>query len=255
MSLDRLIIMYTRTYLTSEWYQKQRSRFEQEPTYNSTKDILERQIDLAYKELTFEEYAWYDEHRELTEPLPDENEKAHRDPIDASLAARWIINSVGQMLPSGDVTTSYKAIKVSETYIKEAIDKLKATTIIDQNFLDFFEARVIMDMWSSNSWLIKLHEISGSDEKVDFVINQEELAALLYLISECFLAKEDQKVSKITKMHFYSFCTKHFTCRTKGTVTSISELPKRISDVRKGNKIEPMKYVFNRLKKKFDDTP
>jgi hypothetical protein len=259
-------------YLTSEWYLAQRARFESEHGYESESDTIKRQENITFwgvdsegndvqgplevidKRINFNEYAWDDEMRDLTEPLPSNDIHSHRTPIDASHVATKIINYMVEVLSAADSVTKYKGLKKAEEVVTEAINQLKKTTSIPHDFLEYFESQSVSELWIFNSKTVEQYRLSDAPEVLHFDLNQDQLAALVYLLSETGLI--DNIDNKTAKSHFYNFCQRHFYCLKKGSkeFSQVLHLAKKVSDIKKGETLKPFDEVFERLKYGYDQT-
>lgn len=222
--------------------------------YNTVlnEDTGETYSELAWEdieEVTLEDFCWCDEerHHEHSEFYPAEK----LDPFDAYTVISEICDIVESLIPENDVPISYNIINSASLIFSEGMQ-----TLINQSkgydkfkkVLSFITARGTFYIRKKFQRIVNQY-IHGykSDYQLDFELNKQQLAALLFLIEKAgMLTKKDRGV-----MNKYDFFEHFFywTNASDDSVHKLSGLKKNFSEFKNGVRVNSVNEVFEMLKK------
>lgn len=222
--------------------------------YNTVlnEDTGETYSELAWEdieEVTLEDFCWCDEerHHEHSEFYPDEK----LDPFDAYTLISEICDIVESLIPENDVPISYNIINSASLIFSEGMQTLINQSKGNDKFkkvLSFITARGTFYIRKKFQRIVNQY-IHGnkSDYQLDFELNKQQLAALLFLIEKAgMLTKKDRGV-----MNKYDFFEHFFywTNASDDSVHKLSGLKKNFSEFKNGVRVNSVNEVFEMLKK------
>lgn len=253
--------------LTKEWFESKRNWFEKEPFYCKKKDRI------------FEEWEEYnlvwDESNELIELPPkkcgvnkslndyswsgyyphglyEHEEEIAELPQNASVNAEKIVAEITSMLQGiVEVKTNHYIILAAIESITDGIDELQVNDTSDDytEFLSFFLLKTKKMIYVKYGYIKRAYMISEKHEdKLLFKINQEKLAALMYLLYEADF------LSYSAPRDFYDFCCKyfHFPNQKKNKLhTPAKDFGSKYNDVINDRSTKAKHYIITKLKEAF----
>jgi hypothetical protein len=215
-------------------------------------DTGETYSELAWEdieEVTLGDFCWCDEERyyEQREFYPDEK----LDPFDACSVVNEICDVVDSLIAENDVQTSFNIINSASLIFSEdmqtLIAKSKGNDKLEQVLL-FIANKGTFHIRKKFERIVQQY-IYGSKNNIqlDFELNKQQLAALLFLIEKAgMLTKKDRGVMK--KYDFFE----HFffwTNASDDSVHKLSGLKKNFSEFKNGVRVNSVNEVFEMLKK------
>lgn len=171
--------------------------------------------------------------------------------------AEIIANFMKAILNNKDVEIIYRFMEKCILAIENQFQELKIDASNNLEYLNIIDivslntVAKIRDIFSINTE-IYVGSVNYQD-KLEFYLNQTQLTALIYLISESeFLKKND----KIAKNKFYTFCQKYFYCIKDGSeeYTQLTNLSKNLNKAKNGQYQTALKHLFLSMEKVVDNS-
>lgn len=230
------------------------SRLIKTAGYNTVlnEETGETYSEIAWKdieEVKLEEFCWCDEERydEQREFYPDEK----LDPFDAYTIINEICDIVDSLISANDVQTSYNIINSASLIFSEnmqtLVSKSKGNDKLE-HVLSFIADKGTFYIRKKFERIVQQY-IYGSQNNIqlDFELNKQQLAALLFLIEKAgMLTKKDRGVMK--KYDFFEHFF-YWTNASDDSVHKLSGLKKNFSEFKNGVRVNSVNDVFDMLQK------
>ena len=245
-----------------DWYLKTRALFESHSYYDKDSDLIIYPKKYNYKDFETREVTilkiWFGEF--CFNGLKQNDKSSLR--LMKGFVPRFFMASNFQVMMERNINS--KEVIASYRWVKNFIDYLEGAMINlypsheDARYVECIEYLcdwLIHILWTANNWIRELYEISNTNtDKLNFMLNQEQLVALLYLIGDSRIIDGIEDNNYKGKREYHTFCSRYF-CYLKGNDNdfgSISGLSKRISKVRRGEKMDYLEQVFSFIKQAYD---
>ena len=201
------------------------------------------------EEITLEEFCWCDNDKYNELRVYNLDEKAN--PIDAYVVLDMICEVVEELLPENDVQVSFNIINSASLIFNEKIKIIIAQSDCDNNFRQVCRSiadKGTLEIRKQFDRVVQQY-IYGSKNgiQLQFELNKQQLAALIFLIDEAGMLTE-KKRGAIGK---YDFFEKHFNWTDPSDLSQnqLTGLKKNFSEFKNGVRINSVDEVFEMLKK------
>lgn len=235
--------------LNPEWFLQKKQAFEGETFYlKRLNKIYEKiridnyifdegkEIDASRDieiDIDLNQYCWSDYYPECRSSHPQVEELL---PINASYISNEIVRLVEKTLDGvADIKASYATIMTVVSTVKEAIIELirnkNGADVEYSEALNHFFKNFKGKLSTKYGYIKRVHDLSADySPKLNFNINQNQLAALLFILNEA------EMFINITSADtdFINFCKEHFTFkhRTKHTQEKPTELRNKFNNAK-----------------------
>jgi hypothetical protein len=255
--------------ITNMWYEKKLSEFiKPAKGYDSNtgkriiktagfNSVLDEKTGKIYseiaweetEEISIEEFCWCDEERyqQRGEFYPGEE----LDPFDAYSVLHDICENIDELIPDNDVEVSFNIINSASKIFSEILEKKEFEAKSNPQFVKvcrFISERGVMIIRKRFEKVVQQY-IYGKESiiKLDFELNKQQLAALIFLIDEAGMLTEKKRGA----FGKYDFFEKHFnwTDHSDLSKNQLTGLKKNISEFKNGVRTNSVTEVFEMLKK------
>lgn len=219
-------------------------------SYNE--DTGETYSEIAWEEIeevTLGDFCWCDEERyyEQREFYPDEK----LDPFDAISVVGSICESIDELISSNDVQANFNIINSASNIFSEAMHKLISNPDSNGQFIQtcsFITEKGILMIRKRFERIVQQY-IYGNESiiNLDFELNKQQLAALIFLVDEAGMLTEKARGA----FGKYEFFEKYFywTNSSDFSKNKLTGIKKNISDFKSGNRLNSVNEVFEMIKK------
>ncbi len=208
--------------------------------------------ELAWKEIeevTLKEFCWFDEERYFEQMEFYHEEKL--DPFDANSVVNEICDVIDSFISENDVHMSFNIINSASLIFSENMQILITQSkgnIKYEQVLIFIVDKGTLHIRKKFERIAQQY-IYGKESiiKLDFELNKQQLAALIFLIDEAGMLTEKKRGA----FGIYDFFEKHFNWTDHSDLSKkqLIGLKKNISEFKNGVRTNSVAEVFEMLKK------